>query len=53
VAINRRHLQGDQTDLEEAAESLVAEIVEVEVIQTSPPPDALPWQPEGIGGDRK
>jgi hypothetical protein len=53
VAINRRHLRGDQTDLEEAAESLVAEIVEVEVIQTSPSPDALPWQPEGIGRDRK
>jgi hypothetical protein len=39
--------------LEEAAESLVAKIMEMEVIQASPPPDALPGQSEGVRGHGK
>jgi hypothetical protein len=48
VATDRGHLRRREPHLEEAAESLVPQVVEMEVLQASPPPDALPGQPEGM-----
>ena len=48
VPADRGHLRRREPHLEEAAESLVPQVVEMEVLQASPPPDALPGQPEGM-----
>ena len=48
VPADRGHLRRREPHLEEAAESLVPQVVEMEVLQVSPPPDALPGQPEGV-----
>jgi hypothetical protein len=42
MAADRGHLRRGQSHLEEAAENLVGQIVEVEVLQASPSPDTLP-----------
>jgi hypothetical protein len=50
MAADRGDLGRGQTHLKEAADGLMAEIVEVEVGAAGSPAYAFPGQPKGVGG---